>query len=343
MDSKVSVIIPVYNAQKYIEQCIKSVIRQTYNSIELIIIDDGSSDNSSKVISPLLSIDRRIKLIHQQNSGPSVARNRGITESTGEYLVFIDSDDVIEETYIEKLFNKISKEKLDLVCCGYIEQSKYGEVKLNHFWKQKEYLDKNEFIEYVFNGVGGVLWGKIFRRDLIFEHNLRMNPKIHMSEDLIFVLEYSKCIKSIGVIDEYLYHYNRLNENSISSNITLSYLENYILVIQQIDSLLLNMSFNVNDRSRVINRRVRDIVYSINRSESYQFLTSGEIRLRVENIKKVISHPVILSYTNHFPIDNQFTKIMNYLVNKKKYFSIFIINLVLIYLQKIKDRVLRRV
>ena len=145
------------------------------------------------------------------------------------------------------------------------------------------------------------------------------------------------------MINEYLYYYNRLNENSISSNISLNYLENYIFVINHIDTLLKDLGFNSQARNQIINQRVRDIVYCINRSESYQYLISGKIRQRIQNIKQLINHPFISNYTNYFPIDNSLTKIMNHLINKKRYFLIFIVNLLLISLQKIRDRVLRRV
>lgn len=120
MNSKnlVSVIVPVYNAEHFIEKCIHSILNQSYKNIELILVNDGSTDNSVKICDSFAKIDNRIKLIHQANSGPSVARNNGIYNAKGKYIQFIDADDYIEENMIETLVNEMEK-GLDIVICGY--------------------------------------------------------------------------------------------------------------------------------------------------------------------------------------------------------------------------------
>lgn len=343
MKPKISIIVPIYNSEEYLAQLLKSILNQTFTKFEVILINDGSTDSTLEIATAYQKLDSRIKVITQSNSGPSVARNKGITEALGEYILFIDSDDFVEETYVEKLYMMMNQSNIDLGCCGYVDSSKYGKVRLNHFWAGTPILEKNQFLSCVFNGVGGVLWGKIFRRDYIVEYNLRMNPNIHMCEDLIFVLEYSKYIKQVGVINEYLYYYNRLNENSISSNISAQYLENYILVIQQVDMLLQHLDYNINLRVKIIERKVRDIVYGINWGECCEFLKIFNLRNTLSNIKRVNNHPVIINHVNSFPQDNHFTQMMNCLIRKNKYILIFCLNILLIYLYRIKDKVLRRV
>lgn len=342
MNPKVSVIVPAYNAEKYISQCIMSIMKQTYKNMEIIIIDDGSNDSTQNKIEELSKADSRIKLFTQVNSGPSVARNRGIEEVSGEYIVFVDSDDKIQELYVEKLVNKIMDNCYDLVCCGYIEESKYGITQLNHFFYGEEELNKDEFINNIFNGVGGVLWAKIFKRSILEKHNIRMNPNIFMCEDLLFILEYCQYSEKFGVIKDYLYIYNRLNEKSISSNIDISYFDNYNNVIYGIEELLAKLDINDNIINDIVLEKVQSLVNSILVSEASKYLESKNKNKFIKNTSLVLNNTLIKEHIDEFRSLNVFSSIVNKAIKSNNYLVLLYVNIVNIFIDKAKNKVLRR-
>lgn len=342
MSPLVSIIIPAYNCEKYIGKCIEDIVNQSYKNIEVIIINDGSLDKTEKIINKYIELDDRIKYFKQENSGPSVARNNGIEKSTGKYLIFIDADDNVCKFYVEKLLNEIINKNYDIACCGYIDRSKYGIVKLNDFWNGNDELDKQEFLSCVCNGVGGVLWSKIFKRDIIIKNNIRMNADIFMCEDLIFILEYCKYGNRFGAINENLYYYNRMNENSISSNIGINYLDNYISLINKITELLNTLNVDENKIKNIGISKVQTLIYGILTSESSEYLESKDKSRFINNIKIILENPFIENYKSDFFINRKLDKIINKLIIKKKYISLLMISLLIIKLRRVKDKILRR-
>lgn len=258
----VSVIVPVYNGEKYLENCINSILSQTYRELEIIIINDGSRDNTSKIARRLVIKNKRIIYIEQENKGVSYTRNKGIDLAKGEFITFIDADDSIEINYIELLVNKMKIDNLDLATCGYIDISIYGDIKLNDFYKSNSILDRNEFIRCIFKGVGGTLWGKIFRSELINKNNIRMNHNIFMCEDMLFVLKYAMKCNSFGAVEESLYNYNRKNEDSISSRINFNYFNNLIEVIKEIEFILEKNEFDKQFIDSILCERTRSLSIS---------------------------------------------------------------------------------
>ena len=119
MSKLVSIVVPVYNVEKYLERCVDSLINQTYKNIEIILVDDGATDNSGELCDKLLFKDSRIKVFHKLNGGLSDARNYGINQATGEYLLFVDSDDWVENEIVEKLYNSIEQNSADISVCGF--------------------------------------------------------------------------------------------------------------------------------------------------------------------------------------------------------------------------------
>lgn len=342
MNSLVSIIMPAYNCEEYIEESIKSVLNQSYKNIELIIINDGSKDSTEDIINRYTVLDKRLVYLYQDNKGPSVARNQGIDRAQGIYLMFIDSDDMVDQEYVEKLVYAIEKEDADIACCGYIDKSKYGTVKLNDFWKEKNILDKEEFLECVCSGVGGVLWGKIFKRHIIYENTLKLDPKIFMSEDLIFILEYSQYSQKFTAIDENLYFYNRLNENSISTNIDKSYINNYKILIGELNRLLNILNYDGNKIDVIKTLKVQTLVNKYVLNECYKVITTLNINEYCNSLKEILNDELIKEYKNKFVYKNEFEKLNNKLISNNKYIKILIINCITITLRKIKDIILRR-
>ena len=211
----ISVIIPVYNSAEYLSKCIKSVIAQTYTQLEIILINDGSTDNSGEICDKYASQDKRIIVIHQENGGVSAARNTGLDRATGEYIGFVDSDDTAIPEMFEKLLVTIKKHNKQIAICGHTRFHIEGSIEKREQREIAEVLNTETALEYLFSHkyFEGFLWNKLFCGKLI--DKLRFDKDLHFCEDLLFV---NQCLlKSNGAayVAEALYEY-RLRESSIT-------------------------------------------------------------------------------------------------------------------------------
>ncbi|MBM7604647.1 glycosyltransferase involved in cell wall biosynthesis [Metabacillus crassostreae] len=317
MVPKVSVIVPVYNCENYISTCIESILNQTYLEIEIIIVNDGSIDKSEQIIMEYKERDNRIIYLYQENNGPSVARNKGISSSTGEYLVFIDSDDTVDKQYIELLLKETIRLDADLVCCGYKDYSKYG-IKNHTDFNINENVSLHTFMEMVCKGTGGVLWGKIFKREVILKNNLKMDKNIFMSEDLVFVLQYVSRCKVIVAIQEYLYNYNRLNQGSISSNISINYIHNNIMVCEYLEEIFHLAKLDEKISKKIIVKRIQDFVLSIVEYQSKNVKKIGNKKVD-QNVKEMLSIPYIMKYKSEFRSTSIYYKPFLFFIKNKFY------------------------
>lgn len=191
---KVSVIIPTYNRDKELKKCIDSLIRQTYTNIEIIIVDDGSKDNTEEVVNKIN--DKRIKYYKRTNHGIGNSRNFGIKESTGEYITFIDSDDYVDNTFIEKMYEKATKDNLDLTICDYYNFYKDGKKELITLPTFKNTNIKNN--KNLLLNINYGPCNKLYKKSLI--KNIRF-PEDIKYEDMPFLLECVKNAKLIGKVD----------------------------------------------------------------------------------------------------------------------------------------------
>lgn len=212
-DNMFSVIVPVYNVEKYLDKCLASILGQTFKDYECIIVDDGSPDNSNTIIDNYVKKDQRFKVIHQKNMGISAARNAGLDIAKGDYITFIDSDDYIANDYLEKFASKITSTDADIVICGFIEV--YAEY-------IKEVSSKSENTDEIKKNIlADVLhaypWNKCYKKDLF--QNIRF-PVNKIFEDLLTIPEVCLNAQKIVCIPEKLYYYNRQNLNSITSNLS---------------------------------------------------------------------------------------------------------------------------
>lgn len=314
MNPKVSVIVPVYNGEKYISRCLDSITKQNYLNIEIIIINDGSNDESESIIKMYKKRDSRIVYYSQQNKGPSEARNKGILNATGKYLVFIDADDTVDKYYVEFLLNKMIDSNSDLVCCGYRDISKYGILNYTDFDFEKNISIQN-FMEMICQGTGGVLWGKIYKKEIITKYDFKMDKEIFMCEDLIFVLQYASRCKTVSAIKDYLYYYNRLNENSISSNISIHYIENYINVWKRIERIFYSVPLEKNKINEILTKSIQDFVLGLIEKESVRMREIG-IRNATSNIKEILSIYEISNSVHLFSSSNVVYKVYIFLVKK---------------------------
>jgi glycosyltransferase involved in cell wall biosynthesis len=209
---KVSIIIPVYNGEKYIDRCLNSILNQTYKNIELIIIDDGSTDNSFKLLSEYLKKDTRIKVIHKENGGQASARNLGLTKSTGDYIMFVDCDDYIELNMIEELLNLSLKNKSDITVCDL--NANYGN-KTNNIIKGMINASNNANINFMLSDPGPC--AKLFKASILKNNNFCfLENKIY--EDLAVIPALAIYTNSISYLEKPFYNYI-IHENSTMNQI----------------------------------------------------------------------------------------------------------------------------
>ncbi|TCT14028.1 glycosyl transferase family 2 [Natranaerovirga pectinivora] len=257
MDKMISVIIPMYNTESYIEECIQSLMDQTYINFEVFIIDDGSTDKSFQIAADKIKSDKRFNLIKQDNMGASTARNKGIMMSKGFFLYFLDSDDYIHKTTFEKCMREFEEKKVDLVIFDAIcivdkvylnkKQEKYEE-KMSNFYDRssipqfKNVIMVNDFLRISFleNKFRGNSVLYMIKRNIITKNNIMFNEKITYYEDVLFLYKVIKHIKKVKYLSHKFY-YRRLTGNSLmTSNKNIEIVNDVIQCIDLIRSEGLN-------------------------------------------------------------------------------------------------------
>ncbi|MGM1055651.1 MAG: glycosyltransferase family 2 protein [Bacteroidota bacterium] len=267
---KITVVIPVYNAQRYIRRCLESIIIQSYENFEVILINDGSTDSSKSILQKYITVDHRFRYFSQINAGPSVARNLGIKEAKGDYLSFVDADDWVSPDYLEKLITPMLNKDVDLVCAGYYEVNpRFPQgLKLNDFQQAlfNTNINKQTYQSNLFNGVSGVLWGKLFKNEIFKETNIQLHPKLRLSEDLIAVLEYSRFIDKIYIIPDSIYFYNRLDESGLSGGLNIEKYQSLKVFFIELERFRKELSFL--DLDVVKNKRKYSFMIQLLRDQS---------------------------------------------------------------------------
>lgn len=211
----VSIIVPIYNAAEYLQDLLDSVKKQIFDNYELILVNDGSTDNSEKICIDNTKTNHKIKYFKKENTGVSDTRNYGIEKSTGKYICFIDADDILDKNYLNDLVYSI--DKYDLSCCEYRKFSIQIDNMATIPLVSKEYIGK-EIYQILYDQYGGYLWNKLFVRDIIVNYNLKFNKEISMCEDMLFVFEYLKHANSVICINRQNYNY-RIVDSSASKNL----------------------------------------------------------------------------------------------------------------------------
>ena len=235
----ISVIIPVYNVEKYLRKCVYSVINQTYKDLEIILVDDGSTDASGSICDEFIKLDKRIKVIHKENGGLSDARNVGIDIANGDYIAFLDSDDWIDIKCYEKLYKIIKKYDADIACCNFRKAYKETE-ELEHSSKEQVYSNIDALKEiYLNKGLQMIVaWNKLQKKELFID---KRYPKGKIHEDEFLTPKILYDAKKIAYTDDELIYY-RYVENSITNSkfsyknlVYLEALENRMKLFKEIN------------------------------------------------------------------------------------------------------------
>ena len=213
----ISVIIPVYNTEKYLTSCIDSILTQKNVSLEIILVDDGSTDSSPLICDEYSSKYENIKAYHITNSGPATARNKGFKVAQGEYVTFTDSDDRMEPHMLYKMITAGKEHNADIICCNYKEIDEEGHV-TDRFYSNKTYILNHEeaLIQfYSKDKIFSQCWTKLFKRQLLIDHHIENDPTLRFDEDIIYNIRAFKYAQTTVIIDEPLYEYT-FRENSLA-------------------------------------------------------------------------------------------------------------------------------
>ena len=329
----ISIIIPIYNAERYINRCVDSILNQTYKKFELILIDDGSKDHSASICDKLSSIDRRIFTYHKENGGSGDARNFGLKKAKGDYILFIDSDDYIEKNTLEKLV-QTTKEGYDIVCVGFDrvdEKTKkvYSKEMISMPYDELEISDKT-ICETAF--ISPACWGKLFSKNVLNDISFSNNT----IEDILFFTELMPRVKKIKFIKEILWHY-MVNNNSlimtvkeqdvdsfendllilknryISTNYGSAYM-NYLTLQVVIHECISLPSRLYNNKNCNINKRIKHIQKYMN--ENFPTWKKTKIHIKGRFIKKIAIYTILLMYRMN--IFRLFLVTYNFCINELK-------------------------
>ena len=272
MRPKISIIVPIYNVEKYLNRCIDSLLNQTIKEIEIIAVNDGSTDSSYRVIKEYEKKDQRIKVINKLNGGVSSARNLGINIATGEFIGFVDPDDWIDNCMYESMYNEAIEHGANIVMCSYIREfGSHSKEKIFNM-PQKVHYSGNDIKDNIMRRLigpineeisnpelldaWGTVWSKLYRADLLFQHKLNFTDlkEIGTNEDSLFNIEAFYYAESFVFLNVPYYHYWRNNDSSETSNYKPNLMNQWFTLYSKINILLENGKMNEDYFSALNNR-----------------------------------------------------------------------------------------
>lgn len=300
--SKISIIIPMYNAKEYIARCLESVINQSFSDIEIIIVNDGSTDESLEICRKYAKIDERIIILNKDNNGVSVARNQGMNVATGEYVMFVDSDDWIDENMCQDLYKRISECHADICFCNNIKE--YGNrSEYIDFGCLKDVINLDEIKEVIlslieekdikiahrretFRGP----CAKLYKRSIIIDNNITFKRELAIGEDLVFNLEYLKYCEKIVVEKKFLYHY-RVNLYSTTKRYRENAWDTYRKLLVILEEYLESNFFEIEYMDRLNKLKLKYFIISVN-NEMSKFNKKSYVE-KISYIKSICEDEVI--------------------------------------------------
>jgi len=309
---KISIIVPVYNVEKYLVQNADSLLAQTWQDFEIIFVDDGSSDNSGAICDQYATKDPRVKVIHKVNEGLGFARNTGLDAAKGDYVVFLDSDDYAAPDMLERLMVPVTEKGADTVIGGFQRVSDAGEVLYREQYEKQNFRGKDVFYRFLPKIFGSdpkkhdafrmSVWNGLYSMDIIRDHNVRFpSERVMISEDLLFDFDYYRHAQSVAVIDSLAYCY-RVNPTSLTSK----YRPNKL---KMVTDLYLEME-------KRIKESYQDPTDPIYRLQTQYFInlrgcvkqedrkhSGNSFFSNYQKIKELCSHPVVVSVSKSHPLD----------------------------------------
>lgn len=316
MESLVSVIVPIYNREKYLSRCIDSISNQTYKNIEIILINDGSTDRTKEICDEYKSKDSRIRVYHIENHGVSYARNLGIKKSSGKYIQFVDSDDYIDEQMIEILVNNIKE--YDMVICGFNLHGSYTsrkQTKPQELHNKKEIL--SNFSELLKLGLFSSVWNKLFCKAKI---NNLFEEDMKYAEDLMFCLKNIKYVEKIKIIDDCLYNCYLDTPQSLNKSYKKNLFETQTKIYKEIMDL-----YNIHKEP--INTKIYEYyIHTILYYCCIQVVTDKTLKksVKLNEINRYISSEDVINAAKHIKKQDYIKNYLNRAIIKNKVYNIYL-------------------
>lgn len=291
----VSIIVPIYNVESFLQRCISSIVSQTYDKIEIILVDDGSTDSCPQKIKDWMECDGRIKVVSKKNGGLVSARQAGLSIATGEYVLYVDGDDWLERNCVEAFVSILEKNDVDLICCYatyyFKDFQKVYKIPYRTGLYDKKNLQKEIYPSLIHDKklkyFPPTAWAKIFKRNLLLPKQMNVNPRIVMGEDGAFTKPYILSISSMYILDKCLYCYNNMNSESIThaKKVLVWEVPEMISDIYKTSASCQEYSFN--DQ---INRYLVHSLFNVAVSQFHRKTSYGEIS---EDIKMHLSKRIV--------------------------------------------------
>ena len=278
---KISVIVPVYNVEKYIRQCLESIVNQTYRNLEIIVVNDGTKDNSMQIVKEFLS-DTRIKIINKENGGLSSARNRGMEEATGDYISFVDSDDWIELNTYEELVKNLNEEDVIIFNYSRIEDSTGEKIEEYHI-KDSEMIDLEKDYSYLYAKIAHSCWNKLYKIDYLKKNDFKFLEILY--EDVFWNIQVIYSTTDIKILNKSFYNYRinrkgRIMKSSKSNNAEYLKKQNiaYEVILENIEKYI---------EKNKKNYSAGKMVYILAERENWRAKLEGELKFEeIDNYLK---------------------------------------------------------
>jgi glycosyltransferase involved in cell wall biosynthesis len=294
----ISMIVPVYQSEKYIEDCIQSILNQTYSDIELILVDDGSTDGSGIICDEYSRIDRRVRVIHTENKGVSHARNIGIENSKGEYILFVDSDDTIDKNMIKEMITAVDETECDIVVSSFAyvypnEIKTISNLPINTgIYSVSDFFI--HFYQLYYSGILSNIGIKLYKSSIIKENLIKFDDRYSICEDINFCLDYIMKSNSIFFLNKPLYFYNKLNINTLMSSYKENLFEAKKIVFEKLSYIMNKNNILSKLQNEYYSTVMKDSIMII--SNEFQFNDNRSYAKIKKNLMKVLfDNEVILS------------------------------------------------
>ena len=310
MMPEVTVVVPVFNVEKYLHQCIESLLNQTYRNLEIILVDDGSTDNSGAICDKYRQKDQRIKVIHKCNQGLGFARNSGMKETTSDYITFMDSDDYADEDMIEELMRPIIDENADTVIGGFKKVNDEKKILFIDSYNKKTYINDAVYNDFFIRILGSSpgnhdfvrmsVWNSIYSMKIIKEHDIVFpSERIMISEDLIFGAVYYKYARVVSVISSSKYNY-RYNTTSLSEK----YRANKFQLVNDLYLEMKKRITNTFERQEEADNRLKTMyLIQLRNCIGQENISGKNISEKINSVKKMCENDLVRHIIETYPYD----------------------------------------
>lgn len=301
----ITIVVPVYNVEKYISDCLDSLISQTYKNIEIILVDDGSTDMSGAICDRYTTLDARIKVIHKQNEGLGFARNTGLEVAQGKFVTFIDSDDMADDDLVEKLVNGLYEENCDTCIGGFKRISENGTVSFEEKYDKIVYEGKDVYDKLFARMLGSApdrhdsvrmsVWNVMYSMDVIRKHKIEFpSERIFISEDIIWDSEYYKYAKIASVISSTAYNY-RITPGSLTQKYKPDMLEKICVLYKELYNRFLDDKIKIARLQRQFFVNLRACI----KQERFSVSNKSNIEIRTA-IKEIVNNHVVHNVSEEY-------------------------------------------